>query len=89
MAIGIIEAYIRQAAIARGIDPDIAVRVARSEGGLSDPVRQSDVVKGGVREQSYGPFQLYMAGGLGSRALAAGIDPRRSQPVAGWRRFRP
>ena len=76
MAIGIIEAYIRQAAIARGIDPDIAVRVARSEGGLTDPVRQSDVVRNGVREQSFGPFQLYMAGGLGNRALAAGIDPR-------------
>ena len=76
MAIGIIEAYIRQAAIARGIDPDIAVRVARSEGGLTNPVRQSDVVRDGVREPSFGPFQLYMAGGLGNRALAAGIDPR-------------
>lgn len=71
-----IEAYIRQAAAARGIDPEIAVRVARSEGGLQNPVRQSDVVKNGVREPSYGPFQLYMNGGLGARALAAGIDPR-------------
>jgi hypothetical protein len=71
-----IEAYIRQAAAARGIDPDIAVRVAKSEGGLQNPVRQSDVVKNGVREPSFGPFQLYMNGGLGSRALAAGIDPR-------------
>ena len=71
-----IEAYIRQSAQARGIDPDIAVRVAMSEGGLKDPVRQSDFVKNGVREQSYGPFQLYMGGGLGNRALEAGIDPR-------------
>lgn len=76
MAISPIEQYIRQAAAARGIDPDIAVRVAKSEGGLQNPVRQSDVVKNGVREPSYGPFQLYMNGGLGSRALAAGIDPR-------------
>lgn len=70
-----IEQYIRAAAIARNIDPDIAVRVARSEGGLSNPVRQSDVVKNGKRERSFGPFQLYMDGGLGSRALKEkGID---------------
>lgn len=78
-----LEQYIRQAAAARGIDPDIAVRVARSEGGLNDPIRQSGVMKGGVREPSYGPFQLLIGGngtnfpeGLGNRALAAGIDPR-------------
>jgi hypothetical protein len=71
-----IEQYIRAAAIQRGIDPDIAVRVAKSEGGVSDPVRQSDFVKNGVREPSYGPFQLYMGGGLGNDALKAGIDPR-------------
>lgn len=68
--------YIRQSAAARGIDPDIALRVALSEGGVNDPVRQSLVVKNGVREASYGPFQLYMGGGLGNKALAAGIDPR-------------
>lgn len=73
---GPIETYIRQAAAARGIDPDIAVRIARAEGGLTDPVRQSEVVKNGVREQSYGPFQLYLGGGLGNQALKAGIDPR-------------
>lgn len=74
---GAIEAYIRHAAKQRGIDPDVAVRVAMSEGGVTDPTRQSDVVKNGVREQSYGPFQLYMNGGLGNEALAAGIDPRK------------
>jgi hypothetical protein len=71
-----IEAYIRQSAAARGIDPDIAVRVARSEGGLKSWNAQSQVVKNGKRERSYGPFQLYIDGGLGNRALAAGIDPR-------------
>ena len=71
-----IEAYIRQAAVIRGIDPDTAVAVARAEGGLDNPTRQSDVVKNGRREQSYGPFQLLMQGGLGEKALAAGIDPR-------------
>ncbi len=68
--------YIRQSAAARGIDPDIALKVALSEGGVDDPVRQSLVMKNGVREQSYGPYQLYMGGGLGNKALAAGIDPR-------------
>ncbi len=80
-----LEDYIRQAAAARGIDPEIAVRVAKSEGGLNDPIRQSGVMKGGVREPSYGPFQLLIGGngtnfpeGLGNRALAAGIDPRNA-----------
>lgn len=76
VAEGEIADYIRQAATARGIDPDVALRVAMSEGGLKDPVRQSEVVKNGVREASYGPFQLYMGGGLGNKALEAGIDPR-------------
>ena len=72
-----IESYIRQAALQRGIDPEVAIRVAKSEGGLKDPFRQSDIVKNGVREQSYGPFQLYMGGGMGNDALKAGIDPRK------------
>lgn len=78
-----LEQYIRQAAAARGINPDVAVRVAKSEGGLSDPTRQSLVTKNGRREPSYGPFQMLVGGGntgfpegLGNRALAAGIDPR-------------
>lgn len=72
-----IEAYIRQRAPLFGVDPDIAVRVAKSEGGLSNPTQQSTYVKNGRRERSYGPFQLYIDGGLGNRALAAGIDPRK------------
>lgn len=68
--------YIRQSASARGIDPDIALRVARSEGGFSNPTQQSNVVKNGVRETSYGPFQLRIGGGLGDAALKAGVDPR-------------
>ncbi len=80
---GEIEIYIRQAAIQRGIDPDIAVRVAQSEGGLIDPVRQSDVIKDGVREPSFGPFQLYMNGGLGNAfQTETGLHP--SDPNA-WR----
>lgn len=80
---GNIEAYIREAAAARGIDPDIAVTVARAEGGLKDPTRQSLVRKNGRQEPSYGPFQLLIGGGdtgfpagMGNDALAAGVDPR-------------
>lgn len=81
---GAIAAYIRHAAQKRGIDPEVAVRVAMSEGGVSDPTRQSDVVKNGVREQSYGPFQLYMGGGLGNEfQQATGLHP--SDPGA-WQK---
>lgn len=81
---GAIESYIRYAAQKRGIDPDTAVRVAMSEGGVSDPTRQSDVIKDGVREQSYGPFQLYMGGGLGNEfQQATGLHP--SDPSA-WQK---
>lgn len=73
---GAIASYIRHAAQKRGIDPETAIKVAMSEGGLEDPVRQSDVVKNGVREQSYGPFQLYMGGGLGNEfQQATGMHP--------------
>ena len=72
-------AIIRQAAIERNIDPDIAVRVAESEGLNADPAEgwQSQIVRDGVREESYGPFQLYMGGGLGNVFMErTGLDPR-------------
>lgn len=82
-----LEAYIRQAAAAHGIDPDVAITVAKHEGGLSDPFRhgagpapRSQAPGLGPTENSYGPFQLYVSGtgaGLGDRALRAGIDPRK------------
>ncbi len=82
---GEIESYIREAARRRGIDPDVAVAVAKSEGGLDDPVRPGDY------GSSFGPYQLHMAGmagggnegsGLGDTALQHGIDPRNP---AHWR----
>lgn len=82
-----IEEFIRQRAPMYGVNPDIAVRVARSEGGLHDPFRRgmgpaprSQAPGLGSTENSYGPFQLYVSGtgaGLGDRAMAAGIDPRK------------
>lgn len=74
------EAYIRQVAAANGIDPDTAVRVARSEG-LARGVWQA---RGNIsygREQSYGPYQLHVdprpgRGGMGNDMRSqTGIDP--------------
>lgn len=78
-----IEAYIRHAAGLRGIDPDTAVKVAKSEGGLKEAALQSYAKKNGVREPSYGPFQLLVGGagtgfptGLGNKFIAqTGLDP--------------
>lgn len=73
---GDIASYIAKAASARGIDPDVALKVAQSEGGLKSWNLQSGFVKNGVREQSYGPFQLYKGGGLGNEfQRKTGMDP--------------
>lgn len=73
-----VEAYIRASAIARGIDPDVAVRIAMTEGGVTDPFQMSKVpLKEGGTEQSVGPFQLLLKGGLGEEALKIGIDPTK------------
>jgi hypothetical protein len=78
-----VEAYIRQSALARGIDPDTAVRVARSEGGLQSWNLQSQAYRNGIQEPSYGPFQLLKGGpntgyptGLGNDFMnQTGLDP--------------
>ncbi len=61
---GDIEGYIRQAAAARGIDPDIAVKVANSEGGVTEPARRGTFATG----SSWWPFQLHY-GGAGYESL--------------------
>ena len=63
-------AFIREEAIRQGIDPNIALRVARSEG-LGNPVA------GVPSEQSYSAFQLNMVrSGVGDIMLRqTGIDP--------------
>ncbi|MCA0278445.1 MAG: phage tail length tape measure family protein [Proteobacteria bacterium] len=74
--------YIQQAAVARGIDAGIALQVARSEG-LAPGVWQSNLFKNGIREPSYGPFQLLKGGagtgfptGLGNDFMRqTGLDP--------------
>ncbi len=72
-----VASYITQAALSRGIDPSIALKVAKSEGGLNSWNMQSGVFKNGVQEPSFGPYQLYMNGGLGSKFMSqTGLDPR-------------
>ena len=61
------EAYIREAAAREGVDPDTAVRVAKSEG-LRDFL--------GDRGKSGGAFQLYTGGGLGNEfQKETGLSP--------------
>jgi len=58
--------FIQQEAIKRNIDPEVALKVARSEG-LGAGIWQSNLGYKGGREQSYGPFQLFVGGGLGDK----------------------
>jgi len=62
-----LESYIRAQAAANGVDPDVAMRVARSEG-LG--------VFSGDRGTSFTAFQLHTGGGLGDVfKRATGLDP--------------
>jgi hypothetical protein len=53
------EAFIRAYAVSIGIDPDVAVKVARKEG-LRENTWQSDLQQPYGREASYGDFQLHV-----------------------------
>lgn len=65
--------YIRETAQKYGIDPEVALRVAKSEGLANF---QSTVVGKKGREPSWGAFQLYTGGGLGNEfQRATGLDP--------------
>jgi hypothetical protein len=64
-----LEPYIRERATNYGIDPDVALRVAHSEG-----LRQFN--SGIPGEKSYGAFQLHIGGGLGDEFRRdTGLDP--------------
>lgn len=79
---GSVVAMIREAAAREGIDPDIFLRVAKAEGGLTGFI-QSNVFKNGIREPSFGPMQLLKGGpgtgfprGLGNLFQEqTGLDP--------------
>ena len=53
-----IEQFIRTSASMRGINPDIAVRVAKSEGGVTEPAKRGTFATG----SSWWPFQLHYGG---------------------------
>lgn len=66
-----VAAYVQQAAVQRGIDPSVALRVINQESGFNTAARNLT-----SKEQSYGVMQLNTQGGLGVDALKAGIDVR-------------
>jgi len=84
-------AYIRESATQRDVDPDIALKVAYSEGLTADPAEawQSTIVDERGREPSYTPFQLLVGGpgtgfptGMGNDFIkATGLDPRDPKNV--------
>lgn len=86
-----IRSYAIQEANRLGMDPNIVLKVIGGEGGFTNPFQRglgpapkSQAAGFGATENSYGPLQLYISGtgaGLGDRALAAGIDPRKD-----WKR---
>lgn len=61
---GDVEAYIRQAATARGVNPDIAVQVYRSEGARNYV---------GDQGSSFGPYQLHYGGMAGGGNAVGGL----------------
>jgi hypothetical protein len=69
-------AFIRQEAFARGIDPDVAVAVARSEGLRGfDPSKGRWSTGSNDAGTSFGPFQLHYASNIpGFRARGLGDD---------------
>lgn len=79
-----IKQIITREARARNIDPSIAIKIYQSEG-LTD--YQSQVIRIGAREQSYGPYQLYRGGGLGNEyERLTGRDLRTDNNLIGIRK---
>ena len=59
--------YIRRSAVARGLDPDVALRVVLSEGGLNPATWVGD------HGSSFGPFQLHYGGLASDGNAVAGL----------------
>ena len=83
------EKQITDSAREQGIDPNIALRVWRAEGGMN---YQSKIKSGNQKkyrgyEASYGPFQLYTGGGLGNEYQKKyGVDLRKDNTTSGIKR---
>ena len=83
------EKNIRDSAKKAGIDPNVAVRVWKSEGGMSYQSQVPRKGKGsmGGKEASYGPFQLYTGGGLGNDyENEYGVDLTKDNNLPGLKR---
>ena len=68
MTTGVMEKIISDEAKLRGIDPSIAIRIFRAEGkgAYQSQVPRSGRGSLGGKEASFGPFQLYIGGGMGN-----------------------
>jgi len=73
------EAFIRNYAQQRGLDPDFITRLAAAEGlnawSAANPNAGNNPALSGGRSISYGDFQLNTSNGLGVTARQHGIDP--------------
>jgi hypothetical protein len=69
--------YIAQAAQARGIDPATAIKVFKGEGASNwqGQATGGKMKKYKGKEDSWGPYQLYLGGGLGNQAPFNVRDP--------------
>lgn len=80
-----VDAYVMMKAKEKGIDPNVALRLWHAEGASGDPKeawRSKSILKDGQRENSYGPFQLNVKGGVGEKMIAdTGVDPSK---VENW-----
>ena len=87
-----IEDLIRSTSKKYGIDPDIAVKVWKSEGGTAYqstlvPSKGSKTKTHNGKEASFGPFQLYIGGGLGNDyENKYGVDIKDDNTPEGLRR---
>ena len=68
MTRGVMEEIIADEAKLRGIDPSIAIRIFRAEGAgaYQSQIPRSGRGSLGGKEASFGPFQLYIGGGMGN-----------------------
>lgn len=69
MTQGAMEKIISKEAEARGIDPVVAIKIFRSEGAgaYQSGVKRTGKGSLGGREASFGPYQLYIGGGMGNQ----------------------
>ena len=68
MTRGVMEEIITEEATLRGIDPSIAIRIFRAEGAgaYQSQIPRSGRGSLGGKEASFGPFQLFIGGGMGN-----------------------